>query len=352
MALNVIDLQTELTYEFFEELSKSKKMGWGSWRVFWYGARSSALSAVVANLPGVKLTLSVDEPKNLSKLIARASLFADHIAIRHQSLIPSGGGGLMGDVPLDFAGYQAPQWVKKNEKRLNELINLPHFRGVPHEIEPFLDWTLKQGRKWIESGLVTYAPFLPPEQVELVSSRLPEGININQTFRDANILPDAISPVNDKVARALWSIPFPYLDGIKPDDLVKVKEDNRESLQNFHASVLQALKHIDKYQGTDEFNKEVQRVYNEIVKAGLAEVDNSISKLKKMAFLRTSGVSVEFAIASLAFYFGVPPFLDAAGFGKAIWDLAEALSEHNKERASITEKPMFILTKLRQRRKK
>ena len=63
----------------------------------------------MANLPGVKLTLSVDEPKNLSKLVARASLFADHIAIRHRSLVPSGGGDVMADVPLDFAGYAAPQ---------------------------------------------------------------------------------------------------------------------------------------------------------------------------------------------------------------------------------------------------
>ena len=109
MPLNIIDLQTELNYAFFGELTGSKERGWGSWRVFWYGAHSSALSAVVAGLPGVKLTLSVDETKNLSKLIARASLFADHIAIRHQSSIPSGSDGLMGDVPLDFAGYDVPQ---------------------------------------------------------------------------------------------------------------------------------------------------------------------------------------------------------------------------------------------------
>jgi hypothetical protein len=34
MALNVVDLQTELNDEFFQELAKSKRMGWGSWRVF------------------------------------------------------------------------------------------------------------------------------------------------------------------------------------------------------------------------------------------------------------------------------------------------------------------------------
>lgn len=349
MQPNIIDLQSELSFEFLSELARSKNRSWAIWSMFWYGARSSPLAAVVANLPGVKLMVSVDSPRNLSKLVARAFLFADHVVIRHQSLI-RGGSDFIAGAPMDF-DYDVPHWIKKHDDKLDKLLMVPHFKNAPYDIEPFFNWCLNQGRPWIENGLVTYAPFFPLQQLEMASNK-EKSINLNYAFTKANVFPQSSGLMNEKAAKAIWSIPFPYLDGIKPETLLKIKEDHKDALDNFHASIINAVKHLDCQQESDELDKEIKLVYNDVVRAGVAEVDKSISSLKRMAFLRSAGVTVEFGIATLGFFLGVPPIIDVAGVSKAVWDLSEAIAEHNNEYATIKDKPMYVLTRLRKANKR
>ncbi len=346
MKKNIDDLNTEIINEYYRELSKAKKMGWGSWRVFWYGARSSALSAVIANKSGLKLMISTDQINDLDEKVKKVSLFADHIVIRHESLIPSGGGGMMADVPLDFSGYGPLMWIESNKNELNELLSIPHFRSVPYEIDPFLNWTLNNGRNLIEKGFVTYAPFLPPEKVELVSNQL-KGININNAFNEANLIPNINSAINDRVLKSIWSIPIPYLENVKTETLFKIKNDYKDSLINFQNTIIQGIKDVDKNQGSTDFKKISKEIFNDIIQKGILELDKNITNLKRTTFKRTTGITVDIVLLSLSFYFGGPLLLNSAALSKTIWDLAKIISDEFKDKKTIQEKPMFILSKIK-----
>jgi hypothetical protein len=349
--INVTDLQTELIYDYYNELENTKKKDLERFRFDWYFVRSAPMAAMLANLPGLKFMISTDSPTNIEKIINKSLLFADHIIIRHHSLLP------LDMRRVVFAGFPHKEplaWIEKNKNKLDKISVVPHFNSVPEvrDIYKFWEWSRsKSGRQYIENGLVTYAPFLPPEKVELISSRF-DGVNVNNGFIEANILPNVSSPINEKVAKALWSIPFPYLNGVNPQDIIKIKEDYKDSFDLFKKHILLAIKDVDKCQNSDKFSKQVKIIYNEIIKSGISEVDKSISKLKKMAYFKTTGVSIEFFLASFGFYIGLPPFIDVAAFGKACWDLAEAITEFHKEKATIKEKPMYVFTKLRELKKK
>ncbi|HEY6252788.1 MAG TPA: hypothetical protein VI685_22755 [Candidatus Angelobacter sp.] len=346
--LDFSELHRELTAEFTEQYVKSKEAGWRSWPHLYYSARAPAVAACVANLPGSKLALATDEPAGLTEQIRKFLLFTDHVIIRHKSLLPlQARFMLMGDVPLDFAGFHQLPFIERNLSELNKISVLPHFSSVTEEIPKFLDWVIEEGKPWVEHGLVTYAPVLPVEDVEIACAE--KGMNLNDALRKAHILPLASERLNEKTAAALQLLEIPYLANVDPETLLKVRRDNRPALDNFRSTLLRAFDEVDNQVGSVAFEREVKIIFQDIVAKGLREVETGLKEAAKMRALKQRTVFATTCLIGLSFWSGAPSFVVAGSLAKPIWDFASALLAHHEELANIRQKPMYILAAMKRK---
>ena len=215
-ALDFTELHRELTAELVEQYTKAKGIGWRSWPHLYYGSRASAVAVCVANLPGNKLAVSIDKPGGLAEQVRKSLLFAEHVIVRHRSLLPLDARFMvMADVPPNFSGFGRLPFVDRHIAELEKIPLLPHFRSVNEETHEFLNWVVGEGKPWVEHGLVTYAPILPVEDVEIACAE--KGMNLNDALRKARILPLASERLNEKAAAALQLLEIPYLENVDPD---------------------------------------------------------------------------------------------------------------------------------------
>jgi len=343
------ELHRELTADFTKHYGKAKKMGWGSWPIFYYGARAPALAGCIANLPGNKLAIAMDDPTGLTAQIRKSLLFTDHVVIRHKTLLPAGG-GLMADVPLDFSGFDQLPFIERHLSELEKLPLLPHFRGVPagEEMSKFMNWVVGEGKPWVDQGLVTYAPVLPVEHVEIACAE--KGINLNDALRKSHILPLASEPLNENVAAALQLLDIPYLENVDPEILAKVRTDNKPALENFQSALLKAFDEVESQVGSSAFEREVKIIFQDIVAKGLREVEATLKGAAKMRALKQRTVFVTSCLIGLSFWLGAPSFVVAGALAKPIWDFANALLEHHKEIATARQKPMYIMAEMKRKK--
>lgn len=337
-------LKREITLEFLEHYSEAKRIGWGSWPLMYFGPRSAALALTMAHLPGHKVVLSADTPAGLEEQVRKALIFTDHVFVRHEHLLPQVGGALIGDAPLAF--LPANEYLRESVPELQKLPfpPFPLQPGAPvdNEARLLMDWFIEAGRPWAEHGFVTYAPFLPPEQVEVAAAT--KGVSLADEQRGAGLLPFTSLTVNRKAAAALVEIDIPYLSGVDAETFARVKRDNQDALARFRAGLSKAFSDIESSVSTDEFRRRAEEIVRDNLLAGTEELSRAFAEAAKMRSLKQRSVLVTTALLGLSFWLGAPAFVVAIALGKPIWDFTSAMIDHRKDAGQLRKNDLYLLT--------
>ena len=351
------ELHRELSQEFYFYLDKRGKAYVDS--LMYYPARGGALAACALNLPGTKLLLTAQSPQTLTEQVRRALLFADHVIIRHRSLVPISG-LILGSVPADFSGYGPLKWVERHSEELGNTKAFPFFRNPPppDQTEPFIDWLGGEGREWFQQGLITYAPFIPSEDVEIglhttgIDHLLPPGLTYSELLQEGRILPNPARRLNQRAALALQSFPFPYLEGVDARTLVAVKREYGLEIARFQLSLFQELDKIRSQAGTSDFERDLDRVFEDLIAPGVSDVEQSLRAVQRTATIRRANVALTTCLIGLSFWLGAPAYVAAAALAKPVWDFVQSLVDETRERSDIANRPMYVVAKIRARRKR
>jgi len=337
-------LKREITLEFLEHYAEAKRIGWGSWPLMYFGPRSAALALTMAHLPGHKVVLSADEPAGLEDQIRKALIFTDHVFVRHEHLLPQVGGGLIGDAPLAF--LPPNEYLRQALPELQKLPfpPFPLQPGAPvdEEARLLMDWFIEPGRPWAEHGFVSYAPFLPPEQVEVAAAT--KGVSLAGEQQEGGLLPFTKLTVNPKAAAALVQIDVPYLSEVDAATFARVKQDNQDAFAHFRSGLTKAFSDIEINIGTKDFARRADEIVRDNLLVGTDELSRSFADAAKMRALKQRSVLLTTTLLGLSFWLGAPAFVVAAALGKPVWDFTSAMIDHRKEVAHLRKNELYLLT--------
>lgn len=338
---------------------------------FWYQANSAALSAALTAQPGLNLIVNVSSFQSFEVLAKKLFLVADTLVLRDTRKWTQDETGFR-HIPIPTSEYH-PGYYSDIKDELNKLRPSPltrlyrptlywsretktlnngyqiayagwDYNSIPNE---FIDWIAGSGRSYMKTGQVVYAPFIPSLEMEL--EFLKNEINLPDYF---NAIPcfhqnyDWLA--NDRLS-ALFSLKFPFLDGIDIETISKIKEDYHDEFSAFSRQLLESINGIKVAFGTEEFIREVQHIQRNQIDASVNDVEKTIKKIEAMSSLRKKGILVGLMGLNAAAYLGGP--VSAIMSGLAANGVAMVMEKvaQLKEQGELRSKSGYFLWKLQQK---
>lgn len=292
---------------------------------FWYRENSEALSAALTAQSGINLILNVSSFRRFEALAKRLFLVADTLVLRdardwaankaEYSDMPVPIEYRPGYIPeiLDELRHLRPSpltltyrpklyWTSTT-KTLNNGFQVAYAGGVQHGIpSEFVEWIRGDGRNYLMTGQVIYAPFIPSLDIEL--EFLKNEVNLPERFGAFSLFHKNYDWLAEDRIQALMSLKLPFLDGLDIGTISKVKEDNYDSFATFSRTLLDSINGIRSAFGTDGFVREVRSIQRNQIDAALNDVEKTLSRIKSSRALRKRGILTGLIGVSAAAFFG------------------------------------------------
>ncbi len=324
---------------------------------FWYRANTPALSAALTAHPGLKLIVDTPSIHSLDQISKKLFLLADTIVLRglspepHRSLellepehlTPTSNykPGYIDEVlplleklrpsPLTISG-PTPYWSstsKTLKSGLHAAYAMDMHAGTPREI---VQWISKTGRPLLESGHFVYAPFIPSLALEQEFIR--QRVDLSSYFNTSPCFHHSTDWLTKQQLEILFSLKFPFFDGLDLKTLHQVKQDYRDEFESFSRLMLNSLDAVKSSVNTEKFSAEVRHVQRNFIDAGVSDVEKTFKKISALSSLRKKGMLVGLFGLNAAAYFGAPELALVSGLAasgvKMVSDKIEELKENNQ----------------------
>lgn len=334
---------------------------------FWYMANSNALSAALTKLDGLKLIVNVEKFDHFEALSKKLFLVADTLVLRDtrkrtkDELL----GGLF-PIPTDYK----PKYLDEVISELQQLRPSPltitdrpsglwtsdvgtlnngyevawafqESHCIPKE---FTNWITGNGRKYIETGSIVYAPFIPPIEFEL--EFLKNDLSLPAYFNGMPCFHQNYEWLDSTSLNSLLSLKFPFIDNIDIETINKVKQDNYDEFQNFSSSLLKSVSKVKGLLGSTDFVKEVKYIQKNEIDDNISKLDQKVKRIANMSSLRKFGIVTGLAGLNGAMYLGAAtPTLITGLAASAIAMIMEKVTEL-KERGDLKDNNSYFLWKL------
>ena len=154
----------------------------------------------------------------------------------------------------------------------------------------------------------------------------------------------------------LFSLQFPFLEGLDLDTLICIKKDYRDEFESFSRVMLGSLNSVKSAIDIDTFASEVRNIQRNMVDAGVNDVEKTFKKITAMSSLRKRGMAVGLLGLNAAALFGAPQLalvsgLAAAGVKMAADKIEELIqSSSTPFKRELWTKSMKRFWRLRKRR--
>lgn len=321
---------------------------------FWYQANSPALSAALTSAEGLTLIVNIDSFAGFEHLAKKLFLVADTLVLRDtrkwtkeetgfRSIpIPTKEyrPGYLDDVadelqqlrpsPLTLL-YRPNLYWSSTAKTLNNGLHVAYagwnYNSIP---EQFVEWISRDGRNYLKTGKIVYAPFIPSLEMELEFAK--NGISLPDYFNAQPCFHQKYSWIKGDRLNALFSLKFPALDGVDIETIQKIKQDHQDEFEKFSKTLLSAIGGVKSSFGTEAFLQDVRYIQEHQINAAVSDVDRTVSKIKRSDALRKSGLLVGLVGLNAAAYLGaglpwVVSGLSASGAGMVLAKLEQLKDE-------------------------
>lgn len=350
-------LLARIQRDLFDFTGREDPEDFGPLLNFWYRANTPALSAALTAHPGLKLIIDAPSVRTLEQMTQKLFLLADTIVLRGLSPEPSRSAeqlearhltptsnykpGYIDETiskleklrpsPLTLAG-PTPYWTstKKTLKGgLDAAYAVDMYQGTPQEI---VQWISGPGRRLLESGRLAYAPFVP--SLEMEHEFLRKGVDLSAYFNTSPCFHRSADWLTKQQLEVLFSLQFPYLDGLDLDTLARVKHDYHEEFESFSRLMFDSLSTVKAVINTEQFAAEVRNVQRNLIDAGVSDVERTFKKISSLSSLRKKGVAVGLLGLNAAAYLGAPELFLVSGLAasgiKMVADKVDELKEQNQ----------------------
>jgi hypothetical protein len=350
-------LLARIQRDLFDFTRQEEPEDFGPLMNFWYGANSPAISAALTDQPGLKLIVDAPSIRTLEQMMQKLFLLADTIVLRGLSpgpsrdldlleaehLIPTGAykPGYIDDVitqlsrlrpsPLTLMG-PSPYWTstaKKLKNGTHVAYAMDMHRGTPKEI---VKWINGPAKPMLESGQLVYAPFIP--SIEMEHEFIRQNVDISAYFNSSPCFHHKADWLSRQQLDVLFSLQFPFLEGLDLDTLSRVKRDYHDEFESFSRAMLDSLNTVKATMGTEQFSSEIRHVQRNLIDAGVSDVEKTFKKISSLSSLRKKGMVVGLLGLNAAAYLGAPELFLASGLAasgvKMVVDKIDELKEQNQ----------------------
>jgi hypothetical protein len=313
----------------FDFTSQEDPADFGPLMNFWYRANTPALSAALTAQPGLKLIIDAPSVLALDQMSKKLFLLTDTIVLRGLSpepprdlelleaeyLTPTSSykPGYLDEAiaqleklrpsPLTVTG-PTPYWTS-TAKTLNNGLHVAYamdmHRGTPKEI---VQWISGPGRKLLESGRLAYAPFIP--SLEMEHEFIRQKVDLSAYFNTSPCFHHSADWLTKQQLDVLFSVRFPYLDGLDLNALAQIKQDYQGEFQTFSRLMFDSLSIVKSAVDTEQFAAKVRNFQRNLIDAGVSDVEKTFKKISALSSLRKKGVAVGLLGLNAAAYLGAP----------------------------------------------
>ena len=341
---------------------------------FWYAQNSNALSAALNNEQGLKLMVNVSEFSKFESLSKKLFLIADKIVLRDTrnysenerlggfypiptaeytpSYIDQIGKQLskLELPPLTIADQVSGFWTSDN-KTLNNGYHVAYAFQQPSLIpKEFRNWIMGEGRQYMKSGNIIYAPFIPPLEWEI--EFLNQNISLPETFDVTPCFHRRYDWFNEPNINTLQSIEFPYLDNIDIETLQKIKNDDHEVFTNFSRSLMNSIQKIKADITTEEFIREIKYIQRNDIDDKLDKLKTKINAISQMQSLRKKAVAVGALALNGAMFLGASEIGLVSGASASIGSMIYERVKELNDAALLKSNSSYFLYQIEESSKK
>lgn len=350
-------LLARIQRDLFDFTNQEDPEDFGPLLNFWYRANTPALSAALTAQPGLKLIVDMPNVGALEQMSKKLFLLADTIVLRGLSpepprslellephyLAPTASykPGYIDEVlpqlekirpsPLTLMG-PTPYWsstAKTLKNGLHAAYAMDMHGGTPREI---VQWISGSGRQLLESGRLAYAPFIP--SLEMEHEFIRRRVDLSAYFNTSPCFHHSADWLTKQQLEVLFSLQFPYLDGLDLDTLARIKLDYHEEFESFSRVMLNSLNTVKAAVDTEQFAAEVRNIQRNQIDAGVSDVEKTFKKISALSSLRKKGMAVGLVGLNAAAYLGAPELFLVSGLAasgiKMVADKLDELREHNQ----------------------
>lgn len=350
-------LLARIQRDLFDFTSQEDPADFGPLMNFWYRANTPALSAALTAQPGLKLIIDAPSVLALDQMSKKLFLLADTIVLRGllpepprdlelleaEYLAPTSSykPGYLDEVipqleklrpsPLTVTG-PTPYWTstaKTLKNGLHVAYAMDMHRGTPREI---VQWVSGPGKQLLESGRLAYAPFIP--SLEMEHEFIRQKVDLSAYFNTSPCFHHSADWLTKQQLDVLFSLRFPYLDGLDLNTLAQIKQDYQGEFQTFSHLIFDSLSIVKSAVDTEQFATEVRNVQRNLIDAGVSDVEKTFKKISALSSLRKKGMAVGLLGLNAAAYLGAPELFLVSGLAasgiKMIADKIDELKEQNQ----------------------
>lgn len=143
---------------------------------------------------------------------------------------------------------------------------------------------------------------------------------------------------------------IPYLEGIPPWELAKAISDDPEAFRDFRRAIRSGLREASKARGSESYAREIERIQDEIIDAGIDKLDMHWRSLMSMRVSRFAAYTVAATPLVVGLFCGATPaqlaILFAQTGANAIVSYFLEREKRSLEQGKLHGEPMFFLWKL------
>lgn len=235
-----------------------------------------------------------------------------------------------------------------DEKKLNNGYTAHYVAGISHCIpKEFITWISNNGKEYLKTGTIIYAPFIPPIEHEL--EFLKNNISMPSYFNATPLFHERYDWLDDTSFNSLFALKFPFIENLDIATISKVKEDNYDEFKNFSSSILKSVNRIKGLVGTTEFMKEVRYIQKNEIDDNISKIEQKVERISKVSALRKLGVVTGLVGLNAAMYLGAGLPTLTTGLAASIVAMIMDKAAELKEVGEIKDNSSYFLWKLGQK---
>lgn len=207
----------------------------------------------------------------------------------------------------------------------------------------FYEWTFGEGQKYLKTGQVIYAPFIPSLQMECELMRMYK-YSISDSFNAQAGYFVNYDWLNDADLNTLSYLKLPTIENIDIETLNKIKEDNYDSYRAFSNELLNSVKNIKSAFLSDKWAEEIRYINKYQIEENINRINIELSKLKRMRTLRSKGMAIGLLIVDIVSKTLNIPVLSAVS--KILPGMSE-INDTNRKIEKLKESPSYFLWRIK-----
>lgn len=328
----------------------------------WYESNFINLISAIKNTDGFKVLLDINSFHNLENYCKKLFLLTDVIVLRdaiqridgefENVFMPIAESAYLDKQYIDVDSFPpiviSPPQGCGNWTGSKTLLNNGEEAQLAWKFASFFsrqvyDWILsRNGRKYIETGQIAYAPFIPPINVEL--EFLKKGFNVSESFDVQTLYCNEYDWLNENHLYSILNLNIPTVEYVDIETLKRIKDDNYDSYQFFRNDLLASINQIKSSMGTADFHRELRYIQKNRIDDNLDKLNIEMKKLKRMSALRKVGLTLGVIGLDFSFFDGTLasiPILETAALG-----IEEAIATL-QEKGQLKTNPSYFLWKVK-----